>query len=408
MIKFYSILLKSSLFIFILGCFSCSNSDSEKEFTFKVSRSSFLDHVVITGELEPIKTTTISCPNISGDATISYLIPNGSKVKAGDVVCKLQCSNLEDQYSNKSKELAIEKAELEKVKANHQLQLQLLYAQQETIEASVAIQQLDTIQKQFISETKKELLSLNLQMAEIELQQIERKIKSLIKINQSEINKQNLKIKQAENKLKSSKSLLDQLNLKASTDGIALRSKKWGRGPVLVEGDAVWRRMPVVTISNTSEYQIKFNLPEGIYKTINKDNNYQATISSVPNSFLTGFVKQKSPVGKPISKDSKVKFFDVSASVDSLNFEPKPGMTVICKVETQKLDSTIRLPLVAIQKEDTCLYVYKKLDGEFIKQEVKALYKNSSSMVIEKGVDEGDIISIIEPEKSLIKKTQNL
>jgi len=202
MIKFYSILLKSSLFIFILGCFSCSNSDSEKEFTFKVSRSSFLDHVVINGELEPIKTTSISCPNISGDATISYLIPNGSKVKAGDVVCKLQCSNLEDQYSNKSKELAIEKAELEKVKANHQLQLQLLYAQQETIEASVAIQQLDTIQKQFISETKKELLSLNLQMAEIELQQIERKIKSLIKINQSEINKQNLKIKQAENKLK--------------------------------------------------------------------------------------------------------------------------------------------------------------------------------------------------------------
>ena len=392
----------------IVLLFSCNSTNSDDYFTYKVNRAPFKERIQITGELEPINTTTISCPNIRGDAIISYLIPNGTVVKEGDIICELQCSKLDNQYNIKLRDLEIEKAELLKIQANQKLQHQLLLAQQQTVEASTSIKMLDTIQEQFISPAKKKLLQLELQKANIELAQIKSKIKSLEKINQSEINKQNLKIKQAQIQLTSAKDLLDQLTIKASSDGIALRARQWGNGPQLVEGDAVWRRMPIVKISNTSEYLVKFNLPEGVYKTINKEDSYTGIFSSIPNSSLNGSITQKAPMGKPISKDSKVKLFEVTANIDSLNITPKPGLTVICDVFTQKVDSAITVPLVAIHKTDSSQYVYAQHKNKFIKKEVKIAYKSASLAVIEKGINEGDVISLHIPDNRSITSTEKL
>lgn len=395
-------------FISFLFLYSCNSNGSDEYFTYKIHRAPFNEKVQITGELEPINTTTISCPNIRTDAVISFLVPNGTMVKKGDIICKLQCSNLENQYNIKLRDLDIENAELQKIQANQNLQLQLLLAQQQTIEASTSIRRLDTLQEQFISKAKQKLLQLELQKAEIELAQIKSKIISLKKINQSEINKQNLKIKQAQIQAQSSKQLLEQLEIKASSDGIALRARKWGQGPVLVEGDAVWRRMPIVKITNNSEYLIKFKLPEGVYKTINKEDVFTGVISSIPNSFVKGSITQKAPMGKPISKDSRVKVFDITAKIDSLNINPKPGQTVICDVATQKIDSALTVPLVAIHKQDSGQYVYTRHKKKFIRKEVKIAYKSASLAVIEKGINAGDVVSLHKPDSRSITSTVKL
>ncbi|MCY1635475.1 efflux RND transporter periplasmic adaptor subunit [Marinifilum sp. D737] len=394
--------------ISFLFLYSCNSKGSDEYFTYKIHRAPFNEKVQITGELEPINTTTISCPNIRTDAVISFLVPNGTMVKKGEIICKLQCSNLENQHNIKLRDLDIENAELLKIQANQNLQLQLLLAQQQTIEASTSIRRLDTLQEQFISKAKQKLLQLELQKAEIELTQIRNKIISLKKINQSEINKQNLKIKQAQIQAQSSKQLLEQLVIKASSDGIALRARKWGQGPVLVEGDAVWRRMPIVKITNNSEYLIKFKLPEGVYKTINKEDVFTGVISSIPNSFVEGSITQKAPMGKPISKDSRVKVFDITAKIDSLNINPKPGLTVICDVATQKIDSALTVPLVAIHKQDSAQYVYTQDKKKFIRKEVKIAYKSASLAVIEKGINAGDVVSLHKPDSRLITSTVKL
>jgi multidrug efflux pump subunit AcrA (membrane-fusion protein) len=389
--------------------FSCNSSHSNDYFTYKINRSPFKEQIQITGELEPIKTITIFCPNLRSDAIISYLIPNGTVVKKGDIICKLQCHQLDNQYSIKLQDLEIQNAELSKIQANQNLQLQLLQAQKQTIEASTSIKMLDTIQEQFISQAQKKLLKLELQKAKIELDQIKSKIQSLKKINKSEVNSQKLKIKQAEMQLNSSKQLLDQLVIKASSDGVALRAKRYRSGPSLVEGDAVWRRMPLVKISNTSEFLVKFNLPEGVYKTIKKEDPFTGVISSIPNSRLNGSISQKAPMGKPISKDSKVKLFDVSAKIDSLNMTPKPGLTVICKVFTQNIDSALTVPLVAIHKSDSSQYVYTMhKNNEFIKKEIKISYKSASLAVIEEGIKEGDVVSLHKPDNRSITSTEKL
>ncbi|NOU60168.1 efflux RND transporter periplasmic adaptor subunit [Marinifilum caeruleilacunae] len=387
---------------------SCNSSNSDDFFTYKVNRSPFTEKVQITGELEPIKTLTVYCPNLRSDAIISYLVPNGTVVKKGDIICKLQCYQLDNQYNIKQRELEIQNAELLKIQANQNLQLQLLQAQQQNIEASTAIKMLDTIQEKFISPAQKKLLKLELQKAQVELNQIKSKIGSLQKINKSEINSQRLKIKQAEMQLTSSKQLMDQLTIKASSDGIALRARRYGDGPFLVEGDAVWRRKPIVKISNNSEFLVKFKLPEGVYKAINKDNPITGVISSIPKSKLSGKISQKAPVGKPISKESKVKVFDVSATIDSINMTPKPGLTVICDVFTQKMDSALAVPLVAIHKSDSSQYVYTKRKNKFVKREIKISYKSASLAVIEAGIKEGDVISLHKPDNRSITSTEKL
>ncbi|TKG96355.1 HlyD family efflux transporter periplasmic adaptor subunit [Puteibacter caeruleilacunae] len=395
------------LFIFIplwlMVLASCDRNTAKDVFTQIAERKEFNECMHKTGELEPLQTTNINCPNIWGDGTIAYLIPNGSMVKPGDTLCVMQCSEIENRYKMAEQNLEIAKAALEKTIANQKMQLKLLLAQKETIEASSAIKKLDTIQQQFVTPNQKKLIDLELEKSKLELIQVNNKIKSRKKIDASELSQKQLKIKQAEMQLMSSKRMLDQLIIKAPINGIAMRARRYGRGPRLVEGDNVWRGVPIAVITNTAEFQVKFLMSEGEYKLIEKDQTYTANISSIPNSYIKGKIKYKAPVGKPLNRESHVKFYDVTATIDSINVEAKPGFTADCEITIKTVPDAIALPLISVNQDDTCSVVYRKNGSRYEPTAVEVSFRSATSAVITSGINEGDEIALMKPEVHLIR-----
>lgn len=389
----------SIFFLFTLTISSCQNKQNEV-YTYAVKYCNFIDQMSIVGELQPSTSINLSCPSLRADATISYLAAHGEWIEKGDTVCVLGAQEIVSKYDQAKIELENSEAEYRKSEAQSQLAIQLLVAQKETIEASEAIKRLDSIQQKFVSSSRKRIIELELKKAELEKEKIVNRLNSLKKINKSELSQKEIKIKQAENKVKSAKSLLNQLIITAPSSGVFLRAKL-RRGTKLINtGDIVWRGMAIGKIPNSSNYQVKFSLSEQECKHIEKDFYFEANFDS--GKIVRGKIKNKASVGMPIEDKSEVKIYEVIAIVDSLNFIPKPGQSLLCKVTTKNIPDAYVLPLLSIFQEDSVQVAYVAKKNKFEKRVLKIIYKNAIQVIVKDGFTDDEKVALIKPHTSLI------
>lgn len=371
-------------------------------YTHQVEHHDFVDNLTVVGELQPSSTLNISCPRLRADASISYLTKHGKWVEKGDTICILEAKEIANKYEQAKSDLDNAKAQYRKTEAQLNLDTQLLIAQKETIEASEAIKQLDSIQQKFVSNSRKLIIGLELKKAQLEKQKVVNRLNSLKKINKSVLSQKTIKIKQAENLLSSAKSLLDQLIITAPSSGTLLRAKQRRSNKLMNEGDIVWGSMAIAKIPNTAAYQVKFSLSEQECKQIEKDFPLEGRTRS--NEIITGIVKNKAPIGKPIEENSEVKIFEVIAKIDSINFEAKPGQSVCCDIITKSIPDAYIIPLLAVFPEDSIQVVYVAQQNKFEKRPITIVYKNAIQAIVKSGFKDEEQVALIKPHKNQILK----
>lgn len=388
-------------FLSLVAIPSCHSKQNDI-YTHSVEHKDFTDNLTVTGELQPSSTLNISCPRLRADATISYLTKHGKLVKKGDTICILEAKNIVNKYEQASSDLDNARAEYKKTEAQQNLKTQLLIAQKQTIEASEAIKKLDSIQQNFVSDSRKQIIALELKKAELEKQKVINRLNSLKKINKSELSQKTIKIKQAENKLSSAQSLLDQLIITAPSSGTLLRAKQRRNNNLINEGDIVWGGMAIAKIPNADSYQVKLSLTEQECKLIEKDFHFEGQSKS--NEIIAGIIKNKAPVGKPVTENSEVKEFEVIAKIDSINFKPKPGQSVSCKITTKTIPNAYIIPLLAVFPEDSVQVVYVAKKGKFEKRDISIVYKNAIQAIVKSGFNANEKVALTKPHKNLILK----
>ena len=382
---------------------SCSSENRYDNFIkHKVKRTEFINKITTYGIIEATKTYTIACPGIWEDATITYLIPEGTYVNEGDTVCIIEADELENDYKEAVKNLETTKAEYNKSIADLNLQYLLLDSQVKTIESSTEISRLDSIKLAFASQVYRKLIELEIEQAEIEKEKIQKKLEFLKIINKFELKRMEMKIKQAENNVARIKEQLDKLVLKSNTAGMVTYTILWTSGKKIREGDIVWGRMNIIQIPDMSKMLIKLTVNETHFKRIEKDQNINITIDAFPDIKLTGKITNKTPVGKPIKEDSNVKVFEVFASIDSSDFTIQPGLSITCDVIKESVPDTIVVPLLAVFEKDSLKVVYITEGEKYKRQIVKLACKSDNYAVIAEGLKGNEEIILTEPPEDLI------
>ncbi len=391
------------LWLLISFYISCSSENQSNEFlTYKVNKTDFVNKLNVTGIIETTKTYTIACPRLYTDVTIVYLIPEGTYVNIGDTVCILEASELENNYKEAIKNLETAKSEYNKSVANLNLQYLLLTSQVKIIQSSNEISHLDSSKLSFTSSTHQKLIELRIKKAEIEMNKIQNKLNFLKIINQSELKKMKMKIKQAENDVARKKAQLDKLVLKTNTAGMVTYGILWSTGDKIREGDIVWGNMPIVKIPDMSKMQIKLAVNEAQFKRIDKNQKVEISIDAFPNIQLAGKITMKTPMGKPIKKNSNVKMFDVFASIDSSEFTIQPGLSITCDVILESIPDTIVVPLLAVFEKDSSKVVYISKGQKYKRQIVKLACNSENYAVISEGLNKNEEIILTEPPEDLI------
>lgn len=387
----------------VLLILSCSGPKIDESFLLTVDYKNFEDFLQTSGTVEAVNSVGIACPrNVEGK--IIYLIPDGSMVHQGDTVCIIEDLNLQNRYDNAVLNLDRTNAEFRKISADLDLQYSILESQVKNNDAETEIARLDSAQLKFLTPNQLKIKLLELEQVEIEKKKINKKLKALKIIQQSEIRQLQLRIKSMENMILRIEDDIKSLTVTATQDGIVVRSISWLTGKKNVEGDQVWGNMPLVMIPNLEKMKVLISAPESQYKRIEIGDSVAYTFDALPENYAFGKILKKSPVGTPIKIDSKVKFFEIEASVDSSKILPEPGLSANCKVFLKFKSNSLVIPQIAVFKIDSLDFVFIRKDKYFVQKEVKTGISNLNDILITSGLKKGDVISLIKPESELIKQ----
>ena len=404
--RFDHIILKKAKIIIILTLLfcisSCNLKNKENISTYTVSNIDFENSILIEGIVEPIRFINLVCPR-NVDGIVTFLIENGTYVDEGDVVCIIEDNNQQNNYDNLQISLENAIAELNKVNADLKMQYALLEAQVRNNEVDTEIADLDSLQFMFATPTQRRIKELELEMAYIEKVKFEQKLKSLDIINQSEVRKLEINIQQLTTRLQSAEKILEELTIKAPKKGLAIVADSRMTGGKLKVGDNVWNNMPLVIIPEISEMKVKMAVNETDFRHISENDSVTYTFDAMPGNSGYGRIIKKLPVGQPYKRDSKVKFFEVEASIDSVWQLPEPGFTANSRIITTYINDTIVVPQVAIYDVDSMKVVYVRNNKKYEMRQVMTGASSMKESVVTNGLKQGDVISLIKPPASYIR-----
>ncbi|MDR1454671.1 MAG: hypothetical protein LBJ01_03375 [Tannerella sp.] len=375
--------------------------------SYTVMRGEFENTLTIDGYVEPLRSTTANCPPYI-EGVVGFLVEDGTYVKEGDVVCIVEVAELQTRYDQMKADHEIEQVNLTKSQADLALRYALLEAEVKTNEAETQIARLDSLQLKYAPPNQVKIKELELQQVAIQKNRFEKKLEALEVIRQSEIKKQELKVQQLANRLQTAKDQLDALTVKAPKDGLAVRATSLMTRKKLQIGDPVWHLMPLVNLPEFAGMKVIIRAPEADYKYISTGDSVIFTFDAMPGNLAYGKIRMKSPVGQQHKENSKVKFFDIEASIDSVLTMPDPGYTASCRVLLKQLTDTLIVPQIAVFEEDSIKVVYVKQGKKFDMQQVQIGISSPKEAVIVSGLQGNEKISLIRPSPSSIRKRLRL
>jgi hypothetical protein len=121
------------------------------------------------------------------------------------------------------------------------------------------------------------------------------------------------------------------------------------------------------------------------------------SIDAFPDKELKGEVISVANIGQPMPKsDSKV--FLVNIRVFGSDPDLKPAMTTGNLIQTGLYSDKLYVPCEAVFETDSTKFVYQKKSG-IVRQLVDIGEENEDYVIVNKGIKEGDILLLNEPEK---------
>jgi multidrug efflux pump subunit AcrA (membrane-fusion protein) len=327
------------------------------------------------------------------------------------------------------------KAEYQKLQAGHMLTLALLEADIENNNIQVSINSLDSIQQKFAPPIQQRLISLEQKKSNMLARKLEKKYASQKEISETEIRGMNSRIKRQENRIDRMQDDLNQLILIAPLDGFIIRTTapeiqlmsnqgSMTMGGNIKEGSTLFPGMKVLEMPDMNQMQVLTELSESEYKRVEPGQMVKIRVDAKNKLYTTGTVKRKLFAGKKVNYNSEVKMYEAIIEVDSCHLQMTPGLSAICEVFIKEVKDTIVIPAIAVFEEDADKYVYVstvetrcgvslkrgvslRRTEKYMKVKVETGPTNSSHVIICKGLDGNETISLKKPSANKILKTNS-
>lgn len=402
------------IILLTLLCASCKKKTEEQIPVTKVVQGAFYIDLYEEGEIETVNSTSISSPSISwryGNLKITNIIKDGQDVNAGDTLIVFDPSEVQKGIVEAEERVEISLAEMEKLKAQHQSDLEELNASYEITRLSLEISKIQYESAIYESDIKKKEIQLNLDKAEIALVKAKEQIDNRIKIQVEDIKQKRLSIEQDRARLAEAYETLKKLNVTAPSPGIGIIAKNWSSGNKFQIGDQCWSGFPLIQLPDLSSLKATVRINEVDIAKITTGLSVQIRPDAFSDSTFTGVVSSVANLAVSKDNSSKIKVFPVEILIKETNKNLLPGLTVSCRIIIDKIDDVLFIPKDAVHLEGDKYYAYKKSGKTYKKTEVEIGVSNTDYTVITKGLEKDDEVALVDPfinEKSGKNDKQNI
>ena len=400
------------LLLFLISC----NSKQPVQISYQLDRTDFIEKINISGTVQASNTLTIFSPRVDyNNMIVTYIIDEGSMVKAGDTICILETSDIIQRYESYELRSESIKMDINKLIIDNEISLSALESQLKDMEIKVALNSLDSVQKQYAPLSKQTLFSLELEKAKIERTKLQKKYAAQKQIYQADLRRLNSRLASTDNQIKTILEQISSLTIRAPQDGMILHTESptmmmsSSRGSLTVGGkielnSTVFSNMAVLKMPVLKEMQVMLDVPESDYKRILVGQKVEIYIDALGKLKTTGEVKKKNLAGKSPRQQTTIKQYEVLLSVDSCHSKLKPGLSASCEIRVYEVKDTVVVPTLAIFDKDSLKIVYVSNGEKFLALPVEVGHTNSSSSIISKGLIGTELIALTEPPPGLIDR----
>ena len=389
------------------------------------------------GSLESAANKDVLC-DVEGGTTIIRILPEGSKVKEGEVVCELESATLRDSLTNQKittqqAEASYKQSLLTREVAEYAVKeyVEGVYKQEfETCKGEIALAESDLtrakdrvdwsskmFEKGYVSKAtsiadqlsydraKFELETAQTAMSVLEKYTRDKQIKSLNsdveKARADELSKQSSweleKIKEAkfERQIKA-------CILKAPTDGIVVYAndpnRPGGQQTLQIEeGATVRERQKIFSLPDITKMRVNTKVHESMVDRVKPGLRSLVRVEAAAGQEIRGSVASVAPMadaGSFFSSDIKVYTTLVAIEGDTAKLNLRPGMNAQVEILVTELDNVLSVPVQAILPFKGKDFVFVR-DGEgFRRQEVTLGISNDQQVEIKNGIKSGDLVAM--------------
>lgn len=391
------------LIISLFLIFSSGGDQTESTLFVKVKKGDLPIDVIATGELQAIRSQKIYAPSLLrslgiSQIKISDMATEGTILKEGDFVARLDPSEIGSKLSSLGIELDQKLSELKTVKLDTALTLRqetenilnLKYAKEEKeLEVKQSIYEPPAVQRK--TEIALEKAKRNYDQAVTNLRLKKQQAESKVFKVQSELRQVQAKIDKMEQGLQS-------LTVTAVQNGMLVYYTNWNGK--IKPGATINTWNPVIaSIPDLSEMISKTYVNEIDISKVKKGQNVNINIDAFPEKQLTGEIIKIANIGQKMNgADAKV--FEVEIKVNEQDSILRPAMTTTNTIIIEQMKEVLYLPIEAIFTQDSTQFVYINKGGNLKKQEVLTGKSSAEFIVIKKGLKEEDEISLVAPDNS--------
>jgi len=398
------IIISSAVLLLIILFFSLRSNSSEELITCKVQKGSIEVKVHTSGQLESENSENIVLPSVLStqnvrvyEIKITDLIEEGSVVDSGQYIATLDHKVIEEVLTQARLDLEAAMVIIEDAKLDSNLNLSnyrdLITNSQSDVEE----------RKIVLAESVYESPSV-IKKAEMDLSKAQRKLEQDIKglaMRQRQLNSQmerrNIDFKLKQKRVDDLLKLYDALIIKAPKPGMVIYARdrfgiKIQIGSVLTPWSPIIATLPDMTKMISETYINEIDIAK-----IKVGQKVTLSIDAFPDKVLNGEVISVANIGQPMPKsDSKV--FLVNIRVFGSDPDLKPAMTTGNLIQTGVYSNKLFVPSEAVFETDSTRFVYLNMK-KIVRQLVDTGEENEDYIIINKGVAEGDVLLLSEPEK---------
>lgn len=433
-------------------------ADQDDGKTYTVKPGKFSPAVVERGRVEAARSHSL-VNQVEGQTTIIAIVPEGTQVKKGDLICELDSAPMRDQFTNQKivtqeKDTALQSAKLnrelaeisvtEYLEGTYKVERNAL--DREVILARGALQQAeeqlrrDRLAQERIKEILDKLPKSDLRPADImagleiedrlgaaessrladqfALHVADAKKNTLEKYTKSKTLKKltglvekaravEIAAKYSVELQKSKEGRLERrikaCKLYAPSDGTVVYASGPGGMVTIDEGVTVRERQPVCSIIDLDgPMQVNTSIPEPLVGRIRNGQKVRIAIDAFEDQVWTGEVRVIFPLSE--SNAGRHRTYKTQIKLDQTSRSLRPGMTAEVEIVTDELDNVLSIPKQALMNaggfgDSVRRVTVKKLDGQLEWRKVTVGRSNAQRVEIKEGLHEGDVI-LLDPRNS--------
>ena len=420
------------------------SSGKDRVLIYSVARENILVTVTEDGNVESAVNVDVKCL-VSGGSTILWIIEDGTRVKVGDEIVRLDTSNIEDQLS--SQKMNFENADAARIQATEDYEAAKLAVNEysegtfveelKQAEAGIRIAQENLrsaenllvftkkmVRKGFATSLQREADQFAVERAMLELEAAETRKKVLVDFTkqkmlkdlesareaaaaQSRANQASFDLEQS--RLERLQKQLDSCVIKAPQNGMVVyansRSRRGSQNIEIEEGASVRERQTIIRLPDLYQMQVKVTVHESKIDQLKRGMPARIVIQDVE---YKGHVVSVANQPEPTSWFSaNVKEYATTVAIEGEAKTLRPGMTAHVEILVSDLKDVLTVPVSSVVEQRGSYFCWIKDHDDYRKQELELGGTNDKTVEVISGVEEGEQV-LRNPKAVMDEATQEV